>query len=118
MNWYRKAAEQGFAEAQYNLGVCYNNGHGITQDYKQAVRWYRKAAEQGHARAQHNLGASYVNGEGVLEDYVQAYKWFNIASTNGLEEGTLNRNLVAQYMTTSQITDANNLSKEWIEKHQ
>ena len=90
MNWYRKAAEQGFAEAQYNLGVCYNNGHGITQDYKQAVRWYRKAAEQGHARAQHNLGASYVNGEGVLEDYVQAYKWFNIASTNGLEEGSLN----------------------------
>ena len=38
----------GFAYAQYNLGVMYDNGQGVQQDYKEAVKWYRKAAEQGH----------------------------------------------------------------------
>ena len=46
---YRKAAEQGDAAAQYNLGVIYYNGEGVTQDYAEAVKWYRKAAEQGYA---------------------------------------------------------------------
>jgi len=47
----RKAAEQGDAEAQYNLGVRYANGEGVPEDYKEAVKWFRKAAEQGFAAA-------------------------------------------------------------------
>ena len=50
------AAEQGLAMAQYNLGVMYAKGEGVTQDNEQAVAWYRKAAEQGEAIAQNNLG--------------------------------------------------------------
>ena len=53
-----QAAEQGFAAAQYNLGLMYANGQGVHQDDAQAVRWYRKAAEQGYAKAQYNLGLS------------------------------------------------------------
>ena len=49
--WYRKAAEQGYAEAQFNLGLCYEYGKGVEQDYTQAVYWFRKAAEQGLAYA-------------------------------------------------------------------
>jgi len=45
------AAEQGDAEAQYNLGVRYANGEGVPEDYKEAVKWFRKAAEQGFAAA-------------------------------------------------------------------
>ena len=52
MKWYTKAAEQGHASAQYNLGVMYDTGKGALQDYKEAVKWYTKAAEQGHANAQ------------------------------------------------------------------
>ena len=52
-----QAAEQGNAKAQYNLGVRYDNGLGVRQDYTQAVQWYRKAAEQGDAEAQFNLGS-------------------------------------------------------------
>lgn len=44
---YRIAAEQGVAQAQYNLGVCYDIGNGVAKDYAEAVKWYRKAAEQG-----------------------------------------------------------------------
>ena len=46
--WYTKAAEQGFANAQYRLGYMYDYGDEIPQDYKQAFFWYTKAAEQGH----------------------------------------------------------------------
>ncbi|WP_309295377.1 tetratricopeptide repeat protein, partial [Aeromonas caviae] len=48
MAWYRKAAEQGHAQAQYFLGWMYTNGLGVVQDDWQALSWIRKAAEQGH----------------------------------------------------------------------
>lgn len=38
-------AEQGDAEAQFNLGLCYYNGTGIEQDYKKTVKWFLKAAK-------------------------------------------------------------------------
>ena len=53
MKWYRKAAEQGDAKAQYNLGNCYYFGNGVTENEQEAVKWYRKAAEQGDAKAQY-----------------------------------------------------------------
>ena len=40
--WWRKAAKQGVAEAQYNLGHRYRKGLGVPQDYAEAVKWYRK----------------------------------------------------------------------------
>ena len=45
-------AKSGDAEAQYRLGICYDNGKGVKQDYKEAIRWYKAAAEQGHGQAQ------------------------------------------------------------------
>ena len=65
MKWYTLAAEQGNADAQYNLGVMYDNGRGVPQDDKTAVKWYRLAAEQGDASAQSNLGVMYGTGQGV-----------------------------------------------------
>ncbi len=55
VQYYHKAAEQGYTRAQYNLGVCYENGRGVTKSITEAVKWYRKAAEQGYARAKENL---------------------------------------------------------------
>jgi TPR repeat protein len=63
--WYRKAAEQGFAEAQNNLGLMCALGRGVTQDDAEAVKWYRKAAEQGYAPAQNTLGEMRRQGRGV-----------------------------------------------------
>ncbi|KIO47791.1 tetratricopeptide repeat protein, partial [Nitrosospira sp. NpAV] len=50
VSWYRKAAEQGNADAQYNLGLAYTKGQGTTQDERQAAFWYLKAAEQESTR--------------------------------------------------------------------
>ena len=49
-------AEKGNAPAQYALGLRYDKGEGVPQDYKEAVKWFRLSAEQGNARAQYNLG--------------------------------------------------------------
>ncbi len=81
--WYRKAAEQGDAEAQDNLGFLYHNGRGVPQDYTQAAAWYRKAAEQGYAEAQYNLGFLYNKGQGVPQDYTQAAFWWRKAAVQG-----------------------------------
>jgi hypothetical protein len=80
----RKAAELGDAVAQYNLGVSYERGQGVAQDYVQAVYWYRKAAEQGYANAEYNLGGMYRNGQGVPKDYAQAADWWRRAAAQGL----------------------------------
>jgi len=55
VKWTRKAAEQGDALGQNNLGVMYSAGRGVPQSDTEAVRWYRQAAEQGHAAAQDEL---------------------------------------------------------------
>ena len=51
VRWYRLGAEQGYASAQYNLGLMYDNGEGVPRDDAEAVRWYRLGAEQGYAGA-------------------------------------------------------------------
>ncbi len=76
-------AEQGNASAQFFVGAMYENGHGVTQDYTEAVKWYRRAAEQGDATAQSFLGAMYHNGKGVATDYAEAVKWYRLAAEQG-----------------------------------
>lgn len=110
--WYTKAAEQGDAGAQFDLGVMYGKGEGVLQDYKQAVKWYTKAAEQGHARAQSNLATMYYAGNGVLQDLVTAYAWANIASAGGA--GSKKRDAIASFATPSQIAEGQKLSREMV----
>ena len=57
VRWYRLAADQGHADAQYNLGWMYANGEGVVEDDAEAVRWYRLAADQMYQQdQQNNLG--------------------------------------------------------------
>ena len=52
VQFYRLAAAQNHAGAQWTLGLCYKNGQGVAQDHVQAVEFYRLAAAQNHAIAQ------------------------------------------------------------------
>jgi TPR repeat protein len=79
----RARAEQGDVEAQNNLGLMYDNGEGVPQDYAEVVRWYRLAAEQGLASAQFNLGLMYDTGYGVPEDDAEAMRWHRLAADQG-----------------------------------
>jgi TPR repeat protein len=51
VKWDRLAAEQGYAEAQYNLGLAYYRGEWVMEDKAEAVKWIRLAAEQKHDEA-------------------------------------------------------------------
>jgi TPR repeat protein len=119
VSWYRKAADQGDAFAQNNLGAMYDIGRGVPQDYAQAVSWYRKAADQGDAYAQNNLGVMYAKGQGVLQDYVSAYFWYTVAEARGTydtqKEAAKDRDDIAAKMTPQQVADAQELAREWLE---
>ena len=80
---WRPLAEQGDADAQFNLGQMYRMGQGVAQDDAEAMKWYRKAAEQGHAKAQSNLGFMYDKGQGVAQDDAEAVKWYRKAAEQG-----------------------------------
>ena len=54
---YRKSAEQGYAEGQYHLGMCYYFGKGVPRDRAEAIKWFQKAALRGHAEAAELLEA-------------------------------------------------------------
>jgi TPR repeat protein len=56
VRWFRKAAVQGYAAAQYNLGCMYFSGDGVQQNDCEAARWWQMAADQGHAKAHYCLG--------------------------------------------------------------
>ena len=83
LQFWLKKAEQGDADAQYNLGVLYDNDQGVSPDYNEAAKWYRKAAEQGHEKAQYNLGVLYDLGRGVRQDCSEAAKWYRKAAKQG-----------------------------------
>src|SRR5260370_768615 len=84
---YRKAADQGDARAQNNLGAMYESGRGVPQNYTEAMKWYRLAADQGNARAQVNLGIMYGKGQGTPKNYAEAMKWFRLAADRGDTQG-------------------------------
>jgi len=104
--YFKKAAEQGHAFAQSNLGFMYENGQGVIQDYKQAIPWYRKAAEQGHANAQYNLGLMYAKGQGVTQDNKQAYVWFSISAISGNSDAVKNRDIAEKKLSPENISKA------------
>lgn len=68
-------AEKGDVIAQLVLGVAYESGNSVKQDYKKAIMWYEKAAIQGNANAQYSLGMMYGKGQGTKQDYNKAFKW-------------------------------------------
>ena len=96
----------------------YDKGHGVPQDYAEAVKWYRRAAEQTYAAAQALLGFKYAKGEGVPQDYIQAHMWSNLAAAQGFKPAAESRDIVAKTMTPADISKAQRLAREWMKKHQ
>ena len=89
---YQPKANQGDADAQFNLALLYYHGIGTPQDTRYAIYWYTKAAEQGHANAQYKLGRLYMYGYGeeVQEGSKWAAYWLTKASEQGLVQAQYN----------------------------
>ena len=117
MRWFRLAAAQGFAVAQFNLGGMYAIGRGVPEDDTEAVRWYRLAADQGDAFSQVILGVKYRNGEGTPQDFVEAHMWANLGALQlfgeARDRAVRDRDAIAARMTAEQIAEAQRRAREW-----
>lgn len=81
--WYDQSARQGFADAQYELGCCYEDGVGLDVNERYATYWYGRSAESGHSDGQYFYGMSYYLEIGVAEDYEKAAYWFGKSAAQG-----------------------------------
>ncbi|MDA1275969.1 MAG: tetratricopeptide repeat protein [Verrucomicrobia bacterium] len=104
--WYLKAAEQGYANAQYNLAGMYGLGRGVPRDPQVALEWYQKAAEQGDALARYNLAERYERGKDVSKDLVEAFKWHSLAAEIGFQDGAKAKENLRTQLTSEQIAEA------------
>ena len=86
---FSRAAQQGFATAQFCLAVCYFNGHGTARNETTALPWLRAAAAQGDANAEFTLGLAYSLGRGVAPDAILAAQWLQQAAAHGHPEAML-----------------------------
>jgi hypothetical protein len=113
--WYQRAADQGLAVAQNNLGIMYQFGYGVERNHRTAARWYRAAAEQGEPFGQNNIGLAYANGVGVERDRVEAMKWFILAEEDEGEAGLLaqeNREEFAALLSPAELAAARRAAGE------
>ena len=109
LEWYRKAADQGYAVAQVILGWHYHTGEGVPQDDAEAVRWFRLATDQGHAQAQYRLGVAYRDGDGVRQDDAESVRWFRLAAEQGRAD--------AQHDLACSYRDGNGVPQDYVQAH-
>lgn len=105
-----KAANEGNAEAQFDMGTMYDVGEqGVKRDLVEAAKWYRMAAEQGDSAAQYNLAIMYDMGEGVEKDLVQAYAWISVSEIFGNKGARESSKQFAARMNKKQLEDGDAL---------
>ena len=80
---FTSAAEDGLSFAQYNLGILYFTGQGVSKNLEEAFKWTKAAAEQGHLNAQFNLGSLYLDGQGTKRNVSEGIDWFVRAAKDG-----------------------------------
>ena len=94
----------------FNKGVeAYRTG-----DYVTAMNEWRPLAEQGKMVAQYALGVMYNKGLGVLQDQILAHMWYNLGAANGNDFGGRNRDIIAQKMSSEDISKAQALAAKCI----
>lgn len=118
--WLIQAAENGHVEAQFRVGLISHFGCSpcqIERNSREAAIWFSKAAEMNHPFAQFWLAHAYKDGDGTIVDHVSAYKWFNLASAGGVSAGKYWVEELSKNLTSSQIQEAQRLTRGWLEEH-
>jgi hypothetical protein len=116
VRWYRKAADQGYRDAQCKLGVMYANGDGVPIDSAESLKWFRKAAYQEDKSAAYYLGDMYARGESVPKDEIEALAWFNISAGLGNQQSVERRDELKKRLTPESVVAAQQRTQEIKEK--
>jgi TPR repeat protein len=139
-HWFLKATHRGMWQAYFNVGNMYYEGKGVAKNHLKSFQYFKLAAETGSVIAQNRLAFRYYNGEGVKRSLIYAYMWWDLASSNINQDPILqtgeevagfppavvknfqdqslgNRDVIAQEMTSSQITEAQKLARECVRRN-
>ena len=112
---FRKAADNGSAEAQFALGCMYQNGQGVAQNYLDAAKWYLKSAQAGNANGQYLIGLSLKEGSGVPKDPIESYKWIHLAAQQRLDKKHIEaRDQLALLLTPSVVAEGKRRADQFI----
>lgn len=90
VDFYKMAAKNGHAWAQFDLGCCYLDGNGVPKDDKEAFKWFQRAANQLDRYAQNFLGWCYETGTGVRINLTEAVKYYKKSAEQGLPDAQNN----------------------------
>jgi localization factor PodJL len=90
VNWYQRAADAGFAPAQYRLASIYEKGMGVDRDISRARALYAQAAAQGNTSAMHNLAVLNATGVEGKPDFAEAARWFKEAAERNVRDSQYN----------------------------
>ena len=115
---FRPLAAAGDVNAQYNLAVMYEQGHGVARDPAQAALWYRKAADRGMPAAMVNLGVLMMSTVRAPADLVPVYRWFAIAAMHSTDReqranAAHNISLITPLMSRRLVVLAQNQARAW-----
>ncbi|MFL2647248.1 MAG: tetratricopeptide repeat protein [Dehalococcoidia bacterium] len=110
-------AENGYIEGELylKLGIIYSMGTHL-EDKKDAMKWWRLAAEQDNALGKYFIGQYYEDGWGVPQNKVYAHMWYNLSHAQGFGSGDYSRDRIAEEMTVTEITAAEQLAVECVAK--
>ena len=117
-----EAAERGNAEAQFNLGVMYENGlddnhYAVEGSRPEAEKWFTAAAEQGLPRAQIKLAEIYADRPEVPQHEIKACGWFLVATARlrgaQLESARSAYQRASARLTPAQIAEIKHFAEEW-----
>ena len=114
LDQWRATANQGDADAQFNLGCAYLIGWEVVRDATAAAAWFKSAAEGGDAKAQFNLGVMHAAGNGVEKNLKDAYRWFRMAAEQGYAEAQFN--LGRMFQNGEGIGQNESESVEWYQR--
>ena len=117
VKWFQKAAEQGDIDGQNELGIAYRDGRGVTRNYAEALKWFGKSAERGDTLSQLQISSMYGRGEGFPQNMVLSLMWGIIAEDSGNPWLVWNTESHRKYMNPFDISKAQALAAEWLEKH-
>tara|TARA_R110002111_G_scaffold76736_3_gene121454 strand:+ start:1369 stop:2091 length:723 start_codon:yes stop_codon:yes gene_type:complete len=103
--WYEKAASQGYADAQVQLGLIY-----LDTEPRTALKWFQAAAMQGSTDGQFLLASMYIRGEGVPQNQAEAYVWMSIAAASGDKDAKTMRDNIKQKLSSEALSKAQSRS--------
>lgn len=113
--WFKRAADQGYADAQLCVGSCYERGAGVKLDQAKAFEWFKKSADQGNIKAQHSVASSLLHGLGVPQDVAKAVAAFEIPAMRGHPMSQFNLGVIL-YKGREGVAQDLPKAIEWLQK--